>query len=264
MGRRTIFRLLLSLGLWGMSRAGRSAEVAVRYPEGLAHGFLSLRSFQGAILADGDLIQSARGDRVTSRLLLRFNDGSVHDETVVFTQDRTFRVVTDHLLQKGPAFPQPVEVWIDAPAGTVKVRYDDHGEQRVVSEKMDLPPDLANGLVLTLLKNVDPREPFTRVSLIAATPKPRLVHLVLTPSGEDGFRLGGSSRQATHFVAHVEIGGLAGLVAPILGKQPPDTHVWILEGDAPAFIGSEGPLATGGDPWRLELASPAAPKTSHQ
>jgi hypothetical protein len=50
------------------------------------------------------------------------------------------------------------------------------------------------------------------------------------------------------------------VVAPLVGKQPPDTHVWVLEGDAPAFIGSEGPLGTDAPPWRLELASPAAPR----
>src|SRR5207253_10971097 len=28
-------------------------------------------------------------------------------------------------------------------------------------------------------------------------------------------------------------GGVAGLIARLLGKQPPDTHVWVLTGDAP-------------------------------
>ena len=32
---------------------------------------------------------------------------------------------------------------------------------------------------------------------------------------------------ATHYVLKVEIGGLAGVVAPLVGKQPPDSHVWI-------------------------------------
>jgi hypothetical protein len=33
---------------------------------------------------------------------------------------------------------------------------------------------------------------------------------------------------------------VSGRVLPLLGKQPPDTHVWILGGDAPAFVKSEG------------------------
>ena len=54
----------------------------------------------------------------------------------------------------------------------------------------------------------------------------------------------------------IEIGGLAGLVAPLFGKQPEDSHVWILGGEAPAFVKFEGPLAFGTPPWRIELASP--------
>src|SRR5438552_19184240 len=73
---------------------------------------------------------------------------------------------------------------------------------------------------------------------------------------EEPFSIGGSSRQATHYVVKVEIGGAAGLVAPLLGKQPPDTHVWILGGEAPAFVKSEGSLFFGGPVWRIELASP--------
>ena len=57
----------------------------------------------------------------------------------------------------------------------------------------------------------------------------------------------------------IKIGGVAGVIAPIIGKQPADTHVWIMQGDAPAFVKSEGPLAPDGPIWRIELASPAWP-----
>jgi len=57
----------------------------------------------------------------------------------------------------------------------------------------------------------------------------------------------------------VDIGGVAGVVAPLVGKQPEDSHVWILEGEAPAFVKSEGPLFMGGPPWRIELTNPAWP-----
>src|ERR1700757_655591 len=41
-----------------------AAPVAVRHTEGLVHGFLVLRTLSGDTLADGDLIQIARGYRV--------------------------------------------------------------------------------------------------------------------------------------------------------------------------------------------------------
>ena len=51
---------------------------------------------------------------------------------------------------------------------------DDDGKEKVVTERIDLPPDMANGLVLTLLKNIPSSTPQTNVSMVATTPKPRL------------------------------------------------------------------------------------------
>lgn len=76
----------------------RSEPVTVRHAEGLVHGFLSLRSPDGKIIASGDLIQNARGDRVTSRLVFHFRDGSTHDETAVFSQRGQFLLLSDHLV----------------------------------------------------------------------------------------------------------------------------------------------------------------------
>jgi hypothetical protein len=95
--------------------------------------------------------------------------------------------------------------------------------------------------------------------MVAATPKPRLVKLEITAKGDEPFSIAGSSRKATHYVVKVEIGGVDGAIAPLLGKQPPDTHVWILGGEVPAFVKMEGPLYLGGPIWRIELACPVWP-----
>ncbi len=234
--------------------------VPVRHAEGLVHGFLSLRTLDGETLAVGDLIQSTKGNRVTSRLVFHFKDGSIHDETVVFSQRRTFRLVSDRLVQKGPSFPKPMDVSVDGRTGQVTVRYkDDDGKEKVISERVSLPPDTANGMLLALLKNIRPDAARTTVSMVAATPKPRLVKLIITPAGEEPFSIGSSPRKAMHYVVHVEIGGVAGVVAPLIGKQPEDSHVWILGGEAPAFLRAEGPLYQGGPSWRMDLLSPAWP-----
>jgi len=238
-----------------------AAPVAVRHTEGLVHGFLVLRTLEGNTLADGDLIQVAHGDRVTNHLMFRFRDGSVRDETAIFSQRGNFRLLNYHLVQKGPAFQRPMEVLVDNATGQVRVRYtDEDAKEKVISDRLELPPDVANGMIFTLLKNVRPDGPPTAVSMVAATPKPRLVKLVVTPRGEEPFSIGGSRRKAIHYVIRVEIGGVAGVVAPLLGKQPPDIHVWILGGEAPAFVKSEGPLYLGGPIWRIELTSPVWPQ----
>lgn len=128
------------------------------------------------------------------------------------------------------------------------------------TKHLDLPTDVANGLLFTLLKNLGSDTPQAKVSMIATTPKPRLVKLAITSQGEEPFSIAGSSRKARHYVVKVEIGGAAGVVAPLLGKQPPDIHVWILGGDAPAFVKSEGPLYFGGPIWRIELVNPVWPR----
>jgi hypothetical protein len=254
------FSILAALLLWSVSAS--AAPIAVRHSEGIVHGFLILRAMDGTSLADGDLLQTTQGDRVTARLTFRFKDGSLHDETVVFSQRGSFRVLSDHLIQKGPSFPQPLDVTVDAAGGRATVRYTDDGKQKVADERLDVPADLANGMMSILLKNVGAEFSQAKVTMLAATPKPRLVTLAVSRAGEDTFHLGASTRKATHFIVKVELGGLTGVVAPLIGKQPPDSHVWILAGDAPAFLKSEGPLYNGGPVWRIELASPVWPRLS--
>jgi hypothetical protein len=236
-------------------------QVAVRHTEGIVHGFLVLRTLEDNTIAEGDLTQLARGDRVTTHVVFHFKDGSVHEETTVFSQRGSFRLLSNHLLQKGPAFKRPMEVTTNGSTGEVTVRYtDEDGREKVVTDRLKLPPDMANGIVSTLLKNIRPDATRMTVSMVVATPKPRLVKLVIARQGEEPFSIGGSGRKATHYVAKVEIGGAAGLVAPLVGKQPPDIHIWVLSGEVPAFVKSEGPLYEGGPIWRIELTSPVWPQ----
>src|SRR5207244_3396213 len=96
-------------------------QVSVRHMEGLMHGFLALRTLDGKRLADGEMTQIAQGGRVTSRLIFHFKDGSVYDDTTIFSQQGTFRVLRDHLVERGPSFKQPMETSIDASSGQVTV-----------------------------------------------------------------------------------------------------------------------------------------------
>jgi hypothetical protein len=73
------------------SAIAAAEPVAVRHAEGIVHGFLALRTLDGETIADGDLIQLARGTRVTTRLTFHFKDGSLHDETAVYSQRQQFR-----------------------------------------------------------------------------------------------------------------------------------------------------------------------------
>ena len=229
--------------------------IPVRHTEGLIHGFLVVRTLEGKAIADGQMTQDARGDRVTTHLIFRFKDGSIYEDTTIFSQRGTFRLLSDHLILRGPSFKQPVDTTINASTGQVKVRYTEaKGKERVIAQRMELPPDVANGLLLTLMKDIKPGVPRATVSMVATTPKPRLVKLAILPQGEEPFTIGGFSHKAMHFVVKVEIGGLTGFLARLMGKQPADTHIWVLGGEAPAFVKAEGPFYVGGPIWRIQLA----------
>ncbi len=236
--------------------------ITVLYQEGSVHGYLALRSLDGKILAAGDLIQTIHGQRLTSRLIYHFRDGSLDDDTAIFTQRGHFRLVSDHRIQKGPTFPHPTDVSIDALGGQVTVRYKDKNQEKVESSHLDLPPDLANGIILDVLKNVSPKIPEMKMSYLVTTPKPRLIHLSVKPDGVDKFESAGVPNKALRFTIHADLGGVTGLVAPMIGKEPPDTHVWVSSGQVPAFIKSEEPLYYGGPMLRTELVSPIWHKTS--
>ena len=253
-------RLVLCASLlWPCTLLGQTG--AVRHPEGLLHAFVVLKTLGGTSLADGELVQTPRGDQVTARLVFHFKDGSVHDETSVFAQRQRFRLITHHLVQKGRRFPQPLDMSIDASTGRVTVRYREDGKEKVETEQIGVIPDLANGLIVTLLKNAQSGDPPATISYIAAAPKPRLVKLTITKVGEEPFSTGGLTRKATHYVLKVGIGGISGLLAPLVGKQPPDSHVWILHDEVPAFLKSEQPMYVGGPVWRIETVSPSWPRT---
>jgi len=234
--------------------------VAVRHIEGLVHGFLVLSTLDGKPLAQGDLIQTSVNDKVSNHLVFRFRDGSIRDERTVFSQHGAFRLLSYRLTQKGPAFKRPMEMTFDSQSGVVTVNYTERdGKQKVATDRLELTPDLANGIIFTLIKNILPEGPPARVSMVVATPKPRLVKLAITPQGQEPFSVGGTKRMAIRYVLKIEIGGVAGAIAPLLGKQPPEIHIWALGGEAPAFVKMEGPLYDGGPPWRIELASPVWP-----
>src|ERR1700730_12169165 len=110
-------------------------QVPVRHVEGRIHGFLVLRDLDDKILASGSLIQLANGNRVTTELSLRFNDGSVHQETTAFSQRRTFQLLTYRLVQKGPAFKRAMDMSLNASTGQVTIQYTDaDGHEETISD----------------------------------------------------------------------------------------------------------------------------------
>ena len=236
----------------------------VRHIQGYIHGFLVLKDTDDKVLARGDLIQIPAGNRVTATLSLHFADGSLYEETSVFSQSRIYRLLSYKQVMKGPAFKIPETLSLDASSGNVSIQYTDKdGKEKTVADKLSLPPDLANGILSMLLTDADPKAE-TTLSMVVSTPKPRIVKLKVSASSQDSYLVGGSGAKATHYIVKIDIGGVTGVAAKVVGKQPPPVDMWIAAGNAPVFLKSEGPLYEDGPIWRIELASPVWPKASQK
>jgi hypothetical protein len=234
-------------------------QIPVRHIEGVTLGFLVLRSLDGEEVAYGELKQVVNGNTgvVMGDLQFRFKDGSYYQEITKFTQRGKFRLLSDQVVQKGPAFKQESQSWIDAATGKITVRSVENGKEKLTNKHLDLPPDVSNGLLFTLVKNVDPSAPETTVSLVAASTNPRVVKVNILPTQEKNIKVGLITHKAQGYVMKVKIEGVAGVVAPLLGKQPPDSHVWIVKSEAPTFVEFEGPLSQDSPVWRIEMTAPA-------
>jgi hypothetical protein len=249
------------LGCVLLACAGSAEPVAVRHVQGSLHGFLVLKDLDDKVLASGDLTQTPSANRLTTILTLHFKDGSLYQETSVYSQRRTFQLLTYKQVQKGPSFKTPETISLDTSTGKVNIEYTEKdGTAKTIADTVKLPPDLANGILPTLLTQVDPKIEST-LSMLVSTPKPRVVKLKINASEPESYSVGGAGAKATHYIVKIDIGGVTGVVAKVAGKQPPPIHFWIASGNMPVFLKSEGPLFEDGPIWRIELASPVWPKT---
>jgi hypothetical protein len=237
--------------------AAASAEpVRVRYPEGAAHGFLVLTDTADAPLAHGELIQWMDKRIVVSQLIIRFDDGSLYDETVRFSQKGVFRLETYHLVQKGPSFRENIDERFDC-SGKYQVRRREapDKDEETVAGTVAVPADTYNGMTSTLLKNLA-KGASAKTHLLAFTPKPRVLELHSAPEGTDVYSVGRADSSATRFVMKPEVTGLTSVVATVAGKQPEPFRMWIADGKAPALVYFEGPLCANGPIWRIGLSAP--------
>lgn len=226
-----------------LGAAAQAKQISVKHIQRPMHRSMVVRSETGKIIANCEFSQVVHGDEVTMRLIYHFVDGSVDDETTTYRQQGTFQLIRDHHIQKGPFFAKPIDFMIEAATGIVTTRtMDKNGRIHVESEHMDLPNDLANGFVGTLLLNIPHNTRPFQVGLLAPVGGGRLIRLLISPEGEQTFHMTGQTLKATVFRIHPELGGIVGAIAPLVGLQPKDVMVWVLEGEDPAVVRTVGQL----------------------
>jgi len=245
----------------GLVSSPADAEpIAVRFPEGMTHGFLLVRSLAEEIIGQGEMTQVVKeGGLVDSHLVFTFKDSSLHDEKVTFSQQGVFTMLRYHLVQRGPSFPDQIEVSIDRSTAEYKVRTrtDRNGKEEVLAGAFELPKDVYNGIFVTMLQNL-PKGSSETVSFLAFTPAPEAVRLELHLLGEQTVQIGDQSRKALHYVFRPDIGMIRELLGKATGKLPAHFHYdcWILADEVASFVQFVGPLQLMGPIVRIELVSP--------
>ena len=183
---------------------------------------------------------------------------------LTFSQQRVFTLISYRLIQRGPSFPDQIDVAIDRGTGeyTVRSQAEGDGKEEVVTGTFDLPKDVYNGMVITVLLNL-PKGAGETVNFLAFTPAPEVIKLELLPVSEDPVRLGDLSRKALQYEFKPDIGMIRELLGKATGKLPAQFHYhcWILADEVPSFVHYEGPLQLMGPILRIELVSPRLAST---
>jgi hypothetical protein len=172
---------------------------------------------------------------------------------VTFTQQRVFQLVAYHAVQRGRSFPQDQEITFDRARGRYAVVTRAGGAEERHEGTLELPPDVYNGMGSILARNLGGGT--AQAQLLAFTPKPLLLRMTLAPEGTDTYWIGGEARPATRYLMSLEVPGLRGVAAALVGKDPPDVRYWITR-SPPAFLRFEGAMFLDGPTWRIEVAAP--------
>jgi len=82
---------------------------------------------------------------------------------------------------------------------------------------------------------------------------------VISRAGEDSYTLGGERQTAKKLELKVDLGGVAGLIAPVIGKEPKPTTAWMAGGRIPMFIRIQTQFYEGAPLWTIQQTAPAWP-----
>jgi hypothetical protein len=231
-------------------QSSAAAPVEMRLTEGVSNGFVIVKDQDGEVLAEGEVSQVATGaGRVVNRMLLRFKDGSVHDESVIFSQNHVLKMLQYQLEQKGPAFPNPIKVTLNGDTGAYTVRQGRSANDETKG-KVGLPSDVYNGLTITLLKNL-PSPSERRFHLISFDPEATMHEVVVAPVGTDEVQVAGKSTKAVHYRMKPVLAWWVKTLAWITNKRIPQYDFWLTKEALPAFVRFDGPLYGDGPVWRI-------------
>jgi hypothetical protein len=225
--------------------AGSATAVEVHSPPGALHGFPSMTDESGTVIADGELSQERRGDRLFVHASWVFRGGRRAEETA------TFRLGTE--------LAQERFAWVETERGEEQRRFEVDfvtGDARSsvrrgdrmdrAQERLDLPAGSSfagYGVALAASQLLLGPGDEAELTFVAFTPGPRAVTLAIRNDGEEGIPAAGRSIACDRFTLHPK---LPLLVRPFVHAR--DAHLWFTHSPPRALVRAEQELAAKDDP----------------
>ena len=222
--------------------------VELRYPQGDLHGFPSMSDESGKLIADGELTQKRKGDRLFVHAVWRFKDGRVAEE--------------DDVLRTRPELSQESFRWVerrgkeelrraqvDFRTGKASFSRREDGKPKTWEEELDLPrgkafTGYATALAASQLRDaLSEKDARRSLTFVAFTPKPRTVELEIARAPGARIRAAGRELSADLFTLHPKIPFPLSIVA-----NAPDSHLWFTHASPPALLRAEQNLLEKDDP----------------
>jgi hypothetical protein len=226
--------------------ASGSPGVAVRSSIGDLHGFPSLSDTAGRVIADGELRQERRGDRVVVHVRWVFGDGREVDEHDEFEVARQLAQVRFAWSERSRG-EERRRFEVDFETGRALAVTRERGEAKREEVHLDLPRGRAFAGYGTALAVAElPLErgaANAELTFVAFTPKPRTVDLEVRRDGQEAVSAGGRAIPCDRLTLHAKIPFPIGLFV-----HPDDAHLWFTHTAPRALVRAEQNLAAKDDP----------------
>jgi len=251
--RISVALLVLLVGFEGRAR-GRAAGDPIRlaWQEGDVAGTTAILAPDDHVIGMIEYRQVRRGERLSSRRIARFTDGSSdEDEAEAIVGDR-LEAIAGHTIVRDTDGETTVDLSIDVRGGRITGTVGRGAARREVLTEAKLPPATYWGpLVFIALKNFDANAEDGRLVFrtIAPTPTPRIFDMALTDTGPAPVEQAGITLAAHRFVLTPTFNRA---IDPIIRLIVPDATFFILPGEPPALARYAGPRNFNRQPIRIQ------------